>query len=147
MGRLIPPESGPIYVDANAMIYRVERLEPYWSASSAIWDALDEGRCEVITSELTLLEVLVKPLREGNATLATLYREVLLTSRLSCIPVNREVLESAASLRASHRLKTADAIHAATALLSGVSIFLTNDSDFRKVEGLNVIILGEVAPS
>jgi len=27
---------------------RVERLEPDWSASSAIWEALDEGRCEVI---------------------------------------------------------------------------------------------------
>ncbi len=54
MGRLIPPESGRISVDANAMIDRVERLEPDWSASSAIWDALDEGRCEVIDVDVRM---------------------------------------------------------------------------------------------
>ena len=147
MGQVIPPTSGLVYVDANSVIYRVERVEPYWSASSEFWEALDDGRCEVATSELTLLEVLVKPLRDGSTGLASLYREVLLDSHMNCLPVNRTILEIAASLRATCRLRTPDSIHAATAIHAGAALFLTNDTDFRKVPGLNVAILGEIAAS
>jgi len=61
------------------------------------------------------------------------------------LPIDLSILETAASLRAAHRLKTPDAIHAATAIHSGAILFLTNDTDFRKVAGLNVAILGEIA--
>jgi predicted nucleic acid-binding protein len=100
----------------------------------------------VATSELTLLEVLVKPLRDGNVTLATLYRHVLMgTTDFTCLPVSRAVLESAASLRATHGLKTPDAIHAASALDAGCVEFVTNDVGFRRIPGLNVAVLGEIA--
>jgi predicted nucleic acid-binding protein len=147
VGRLIVPASGPIYVDTNTVVYHVERSEPYHSLTSPIWDALDEGRSEVITSELTLLEVLVKPLREGDSDLVSLYRTVLLGSDLLCLPIDRTILEIVANLRATYRLKTPDSIHAATALRHGSSLSLTNDTDFRKVAGLNVAILGEFDPA
>src|SRR4051794_32699999 len=108
---------------------RVERTEPYWSATSPLWEALDDGRCPVVTSEVTLLEVLVKPLQVGNAELADLFRNVLLASTLRCLPISLSILEAAASLRAAHRLKAPDAIHAATAIQSGAILFLTNDAD------------------
>ena len=106
MGRLIVPTSGRIYVDANTVIYRGERSEPYYSLTVPIWDALDHGLCELITSELTFFEVLVKPLRDGNSELISIYRTVLLASDLSCLPIDRAILEVAASLRATYRLKT-----------------------------------------
>jgi predicted nucleic acid-binding protein len=146
VGQLTLPASGVVYVDTSAIIYRVERIEPYLTASLPLWDALDAGTQSVATSELTLLEVLVKPLRNGNFPLATLYRNVLVgTSGLTCMPVCRAVLESAASLRAAHSLKTPDAIHAATALHAGCVVFVTNDVGFRRVSGLNVAVLGEIA--
>jgi predicted nucleic acid-binding protein len=144
MGELILPEEGLTYVDANSVIDRVERTELYWSATSALWEALDDGRCAVATSEVTLLEVLVKPIQVGNAELAGLFRDVLPASNLERIPISLSILESAASLRAAHRLKAPDAIHAATAIESGAILFLTNDTDFRKVVGLNVVILDDV---
>jgi predicted nucleic acid-binding protein len=144
---LIVPSPGRIYVDTNTVVYRVERTEPYYSVLAPAWEALDLGRSEMITSELTLLEVLVKPLREGNPVLASFYRTVLLGSDLSCHPIDRATLEVAASLRAAYRLKTPDAIHAATALRNGSSMFLTNDTGFRRVEGLNVAILSEFDPA
>jgi predicted nucleic acid-binding protein len=148
MGQLIPPPSGTVYVDTNAVIYRVERIEPYLTAAAPLWDALDAGQANVATSELTLLEVLVKPLRDGNPALAALYRNVLLgTAGLTSLPITRVILESAARLRAVHHLKTPDAIHAASALAAGCNLFVTNDVSFRKVPGLNVAVLSEVAAS
>src|SRR5579885_1807997 len=107
MGQLTLPSSGNVYVDTNAVIYRVERIEPYLAASAPLWDALDAGSASVVTSELTLLEVLVKPLRDGNTALASLYRTVLLgTAGFTCVPITRTILEAAAQLRAAHQLKT-----------------------------------------
>jgi len=54
-------------------------------------------------------------------------------------------LEIAADLRATTRLKTPDAIHAATALDAGCALFVTNDPAFRRVPRLNVAVLSEVA--
>jgi len=140
------PTSGDVYVDTCSVIYAVERIEPFFSASAPLWAALSAGRQSVVTSELALMEVLVKPLRIGDAGLVTLYRNVLLsTVGLTCLPVGLAVLEAAAGLRARHNLKTPDAIHAATALQAGCVMFVTNDAAFRKVPGLNVEVLSEVA--
>ena len=148
MGSLTLPAGGDVYVDTNSVIYRVEMVEPYLSASAPLWAALDAGLLRCVTSELSLLETLVKPLRDGNLELASLYRQVLRgTSGLSCLPIQLAVIESAARLRAAHRLRTPDAIHAATAMESGCVLFVTNDPDFRRVPGLNVAILGEIAAS
>jgi predicted nucleic acid-binding protein len=148
MGQLTLPLSGTVYVDTNAVIYRVEQIEPNLTASANLWIALDAGLASVVTSELTLLEVLVKPLRDGNTTLASLYRTVLLgTAGLTSVPITRSILESAAQLRAAHQLKTPDAIHAATALALGSKSFISNDTGFRRVPGLPVVVLREIAAS
>jgi predicted nucleic acid-binding protein len=145
MGQLKLPSAGPIYADTNAIIYRVERIEPYLTAAAPLWDALDAGLMQVVTSELTLLEVLVKPLRDGNMTLVSLFRTVLFgTTGLTSLPITRTILESAAQLRAAHLLKTPDAIQAATALAAGSSLFVSNDAAFRRVPDLPVAVLSEV---
>lgn len=148
MGQVKLPPSGSVYVDTCAVIYRVERVEPYLTASAPLWDALDAGLVQVVTSELCLLEVLVKPLRDGNIALVSLFRTVLLgTAGLTTLPITRAILESAAQLRAGHNLKTPDAIHAATALAYGSSLFVSNDAGFRRVPGLSVAVLSEIAAS
>ncbi|MBW4454117.1 MAG: PIN domain-containing protein [Nostoc indistinguendum CM1-VF10] len=60
------------------------------------------------------------------------------------IPVSRQVLIEAAQLRASINIKLPDAIHAATALLTQYSTFLTNDQHFRSVSELSVILLSDI---
>jgi predicted nucleic acid-binding protein len=148
MGQLKLPAFGAVYVDTNAVIYRLERIEPYLTASGPLWDALDAGLASVVTSELTLLEVLVKPLRQGNSALASLYRTVLFgTIGLTSVPITRSILETAAQLRAVCQLKTPDAIHAATALEQGARLFVRNDAGFRRVAGLPIAVLNEVAAS
>jgi predicted nucleic acid-binding protein len=148
VGQVALPGSGVVYVDTNAVIYFVEDIEPYRAASEPLWAALRAGAQEVVTSDLTLLEVLVKPLRVGDLAFVALYRNLLLaTAGLTSMPIDRPILEAAAGLRATVGLKTPDAIHAATALQAHATLFVTNDPAFRRVPGLNVAVLAEVASS
>jgi len=139
------PESGTVYLDANGFIYSIERIDPYRSMLDTLWLTVSVGQVKVVTSELTLLEVLVKPLKVGDATTATLFRTVLKhTPDVQMLPITQSVLEAAANLRATLGLKTPDAIHVATALLNNSVLFVTNDSAFRRVTDLNVTVLSEL---
>ena len=110
-----------------------------------LWLTVSSGQIKVVTSELTLLEVLVKPLQAGDATTATLFRTVLkYTPDVQMLPITQSVLEEAANLRATLGLKTPDAIHVATALLDKSMLFVTNDSAFRRVTDLTVAVLSEL---
>ncbi|WP_335130460.1 type II toxin-antitoxin system VapC family toxin [Nostoc sp.] len=74
----------------------------------------------------------------------TTYQQLIINSQnLRVIPVSRQVLIEAVQLRASINIKLPDAIHAATALLTQCSTFLTNDQRFRSVPNLSVILLSE----
>ncbi len=138
------PASGSVYVDANVVIYAVEKIDPYHSLLEPLWLAAQAGRLQIVTGEITWLETLVKPLREGNAALETLFRAFLTAREVRLVPATLATWERAARLRALG-LKTPDAVHAATALDSGCVLFVTNDTGFRRVPGLPIVVLSEVA--
>ncbi|MDF5713744.1 MAG: PIN domain-containing protein [Rhizonema sp. NSF051] len=76
------------------------------------------------------------------------YERLLRSPQMQLIPISQTVLQSAARLRAiTPSLRTPDAIHAATAITSGSTQFLTNDQQLRIVTGLPVVILDEVLAS
>jgi len=143
VGTLSLPASGSVYVDANAVIYAVEKIEPYSSLLTPLWLAAQAGRLQILTGEITWLETLVKPLREGNAPLEALFRAFLTTREVRLIPATLATWEHAARLRVLG-LKTPDALHAATALESGCALFVTNDTGFRRVPSLPVVVLSEL---
>lgn len=62
MGSLTLPTTGAVYVDANVVIYSVEKVEPYYTALQPLWAAAQAGSITLISSELLLIETLVKPL-------------------------------------------------------------------------------------
>jgi len=145
MGELIWPTNGAIYLDANCFIYSVEKIDPYRTILDTLWQAISDGQVKVITSELTLLEVLIKPLKEKDMFTAAIYRIILRHSPdVHMIPVTQTILENAANLRASLNLKTPDAIHAATAMLHESALLVTNDSGFRRIPDLKLMILNEM---
>ena len=109
-------------------------MEPVWLASQA-------NQFEIISSELVLLETLVKPLRVKDEVLVKLFRSLLYSKEVRLIPATASLWEDAARLRAFWGLKSPDALHAATALQEGSKSFMTNDVDFSKVPDLPVILL------
>ena len=142
MGSVIPPTVPSVYFDTNCFIYRFEGIEPFWTLLQPVFEAATAGAMAIITSELTLLECLVKPRRMGDAPLERMLRDALANSReVRLLPISREVIDRAIDCRALHSIRTPDAIHAATALAHGCSSFYTNDAGFARVAGLNVKLL------
>lgn len=145
MGELTLPESSIVYVDTQILIYSVEKHPTYWSILRSMWLKSATGDIQIITSELALLETLVAPLRNADSVLVTAYETLLLSTEMQLMPMTRAILREAAQLRARTNLKTPDAIHAATAIAHGCSIFLTNDYGFRRVSSLPLVVLSDIA--
>jgi predicted nucleic acid-binding protein len=144
VGPLSIPPGGPIYLDTNCIIYSVERIAPYAGLLLPVWQGASAGDFLLVTSSIALLEVLVAPLRAGDGQLEAGYRQLLQHStELRLVPISDTILEGAAQIRATARLRTPDAIHAATALSEGCTQFLTNDPAFRRVANLPVTVLSE----
>jgi predicted nucleic acid-binding protein len=135
---------GPVALDTAAFIYLIEEHPRYLPLLAPLFREADEGRRRLVTSALTLLEVLVVPYRAGDAALAERYEAVLTRGRgLDLVDLDRAVLHGAAQLRARSRLRTPDALQLAAALLRGCSAFITNDRRLPEVAGLKVVQLGE----
>jgi predicted nucleic acid-binding protein len=143
MGVVPLPAAGVMYVDAVTVIYTVERYPLYWPLVEPLWKAVQAKTIEAVTSELTLLECLVKPLKTGDAALVGLFERALLGTDIRLVPISHSVLREAAQLRAATKLKTPDAIHAATARQAGCALFVTNDAGFRGLAGLPVAVLDD----
>ena len=144
MGQLTLPASGPVYLDADVIIYSVEKIEPYWSLLQPLWQAAQAGDFLLVGSDLLVLETLVKPIQAGDKELEQIFRQLLLASaEVQLYPITRPVLDQAVQLRAGLNLKSPDAIHAATALSVGCTLFLTNDKGFKRVPNLPVTILDQ----
>ena len=144
MGLLELPSNGPIYLDASPFIYSVERIEPYQALLEPLWKQAQAGQFTVVSSELVVSEILVRPLREGNKLAETLFRALLASNEVRLIAATRSLWEETARLRANSGLKTPDALHAASALQAECTLFVTNDTDFRRIEGLPVAVLNDL---
>ncbi|MBW4424412.1 MAG: PIN domain-containing protein [Nostoc desertorum CM1-VF14] len=145
MGILDAIQGTKVYLDTNIWIYALEGHPEFVQDLTQLFQSIDQGNLSVVTSELSLAEVLVKPFQNQDLTQQTTYKQLIINSQnLTVIPVNRQVLIEAAQLRASINIKLPDAIHAATALLTQCSTFLTNDQRFRSVPELSVILLYEI---
>ena len=133
-----------ICIDTAPVIYFIEENPKYRNVIRPVFVEIDLGNIEAITSTITLLEVLVHPLRVGNETLAGKYREILLFSEgLTTIEILHEISEIASRLRAKYSIRTPDAIQIAVGIRYGASKFLTNDPDLKKVSDIEVLVLDD----
>jgi predicted nucleic acid-binding protein len=130
-----------VYFDANIFIYVLEGFPAFQSQLTDIRDGVRAGSFEVVTSELTLCEVLVAPFRKDDASKVAAYVDFLEKSRaVSLLPTTRSIYKRAALIRASVGLKTADAIHVASAMDAGCTAFLTNDRGLRTPQKLERVL-------
>lgn len=143
MGLIERVGSGPVALDTACFIYFIEEHPRYLAALEPIFAAVAAGRMQVVTSALTLLEVLVVPYRAGDDGLADRYEQLLTRSRgLRVVDLDRTQLRAAAQLRAVHaRLRTPDALQMAAALSARCVALVTNDRELPAVAGLQVLQL------
>ena len=144
MGALTLPASGIVYIDTMTLIYTVERYPAYWPLLEPMWQAAQAGTIEIVSSELPLLESLVGPLKKGDPALEQAYEQALLGTEMRLQSITQSILREAARLRATTKLRTPDALHAATGQQVRCVLFVTNDVGFRGVPGLPVVILDDL---
>ena len=145
MGPLSLPTSGVAYVDASPFIYTVEPHPAYAPLLLPLWQGMASGGLVVVTSELTLMEVLIGAYRKNDATLVTNDLETVGDALIRRTPIDQAVLTLAAQFRGSHpSLRTPDAIHLATAALTGCDVFVTNDKGLRNAPFPNVVVLDDL---
>ncbi len=66
MGQLTFPNAALIYVDTVTVIYAIEQNPTYGVLLNPLWNSLQAGNLEVFSSELTLMETLVMPMRNSD---------------------------------------------------------------------------------
>lgn len=131
-----------IYLDANAIIQLVEGEAPelLFLAEMAAADLI-----RIYTSELSLAEVLVGPLRKSQNELVNFYEDMLKSDDfIAVLKVDRPILRHSAELRATLGFKGPDAIHVATSLASGCTIFVSSDKRIRLPEGMKRVELHQL---
>jgi predicted nucleic acid-binding protein len=131
-----------IFFDTNVFIYMFEGLEPNRTRMLEIRRRMLERGDQIVTSAMTLGELLVKPTKLGQASLIEQYDRAV-RSTAQVINFDSQVAWRFASLRATHNLRSADAIQLACAAHSGVDLFLTND---QRLHSLNVPGIGFITP-
>lgn len=119
----------------TSLIYTIERYTGFDEALKRLEGGIANGVIDAFTSELTLSEVLVKPIADGDVKRIQIYERSLRNGEsFNVLPVDRNILIEAASIRALSKLKLPDAIHFATACLNECTYFLTNDDHFKTMK-------------
>jgi predicted nucleic acid-binding protein len=131
------PEQALLLVDSPPIIYFLEDHPKFRARFEPLFEAHRAGSVRFAVSTVTVAEVLTGPLQSGDEALARRFRAVLGSWRV--VDLDLDVAESAARLRASLRLRLADAVQAASALAVNASALVTHDRDFSRVRALRVI--------
>ena len=131
------PEQALLPMDSAPIIYVLEGHPLLGRRFRPIFEAHTAGRLRFAVTTITVAEVLTGPLRAGDDGLARRYRAIL--GSWQPVALDIDIAESAARLRASLRLKLADAVQAASALAINAAALVTHDRDFSRVTSLRVI--------
>lgn len=131
-----------VAIDTSPFIYYIEKSAKYLKIIDPLFEALDRGDIQSVTSTLTLTETLVHPLRAGDIAVVSQYHAIFTRARnVTMLPVPETIASRAAELRASFGLRTPDAVQIATGIVAGASTFITNDQRLATAPGMKVIVL------
>ena len=133
-----------IAIDTCVFIYQMERNPKYFQVADAIFEWIEHPSSSAVTSTVALTEILVQPYRNADSTQAEDFYSLLTTiPNLEWVAPSLPIANLAASLRATYRLATPDALIASTAIFSDATAFVTNDAIFKRVPNLDILVLDE----
>jgi predicted nucleic acid-binding protein len=136
-----------IFWDTNLFIYLIEDCGPLSARVVALRTRMLERGDQLLTSALTLGEVLVKPMETGREDLQRTYEEALTTAAV-IVPFDEGAAVSYARIRKDRSIRPPDAIQLACASHAGVDLFITNDDRLSQkvVAGIQFVSSLERAP-
>lgn len=131
-----------IALDTSIFIYQLEANPRYVGLTDPIFAWLERPDHAAVTSTITMTELLVQPYRDSGEQRAGGFYALLTTyPNLDWIAPDLEVADIAARIRAAHRLRTPDALQAATAVQAQATGLVTNDPVFARIEAFETLVL------
>ena len=115
-----------IFWDTNLFVYLLEDKGELTEQVVALRGRMVERSDELLTSTLTLGEILVRPVEAGDETLARRYEQSI-TAAATVLPFDRAAAAAFAGIRRDRSIAPPDAIQLACASVAGVDMFITND--------------------
>ena len=128
-----------VFWDTNLFVYLVEGHGRAQQVA-ALRQRMMEREDELLTSALTLGEVLVKPMEAGDQELRQRYESVI-TAGAVVLPFDARAAPRFAEIRRDRSIRAPDAIQLACASMAGVDLFITNDDRLsrKRVRGIHFI--------
>jgi predicted nucleic acid-binding protein len=134
-----------IYLDANALIYFMERSDDFQEKVGGVIAHAVENNIPLFVSEIGIAECLYGTYKNGREPLTSQYQELFYEIALfQIIPTDGQKLIAAAKIGADKGLKLVDATHFLSAMEAGCDLFLTNDTRFRSSHGVEVVTLSDL---
>ncbi|HTU47546.1 MAG TPA: PIN domain-containing protein [Bryobacteraceae bacterium] len=131
-----------IALDTSVFIYQLEANPRYVGLTEDVFAWLEEPASMAVTSTITMTELLVQPYRNSDQRRVDEFYALLSTfPNLQWIAPSLPIADTAARIRAEHRLRTPDALQAATAIQEEATGFVTNDSVFERVREFDILLL------
>jgi len=115
-----------IFWDSNLFIYLFENNPEFSQMVEDLWKKMLERRDQLLTSTLTMGEILVKPTSLGDDSLCNRYERILSNTAV-IVPFDLKVSRRYATIRSTTSIKGPDAVQLACASEAGVDLFVTND--------------------
>jgi predicted nucleic acid-binding protein len=134
-----------IGLDTAIFIYHFEENPTYLPLTRELLSSIEMGERKGVTSAITLMEIIVKPLALGQIDVARKYEAMLVNfPNLDIVDLDRDVIRQAARLRAEYRIRPPDSLQVGASLLYGADAFITNDGLLKRLQDkLEVIILDD----
>lgn len=134
-----------IALDSNIFIYELDANPRYVAFARHVFRWLAEPHHLGVTSTLTMTEVLTRPYAVGATRQANEYYGLLSNyPHLEWVAPDLMTADLAARFRAQHRMRTPDAMQAATAVQSGATGFISNDRVFQRVKAFDTLVLNDL---
>ncbi|WP_224725553.1 type II toxin-antitoxin system VapC family toxin [Paenibacillus vietnamensis] len=134
-----------IALDTNIFIYVIEQHPEFGEKAKGLLEQIEEGAFSAVASTISLTEIFVKPIRDGNLALEKQYKLLFAHfPNLSVVSVDHAVAERAAYLRGKYGMKTPDALVIASAIIAQADVFVTNDLRLEQVEEIPCKSLNQI---
>ena len=131
-----------IALDTSIFIYQLQANPRYVDLTHHVFSWLERPPASAVTSTISMTELLVQPYRDSDEGCIDAFLSLIPAfPNLDWIAPDLEIAILAAQLRALHRLRTPDALQAATAVRAQATALITNDPDFDRLSSLLEVVV------
>jgi predicted nucleic acid-binding protein len=136
-----------IFWDTNLFIYLLEPNEKFSPMTRELRIKMLRRGDVLLTSTISLAEVLVKPTQAGDEQRCRRYERAI-ASAVTLIPFDIRAARHYASIKTSRAVTPPDAVQLSCAATVGVDLFITNDDRLQneQIPGIQFIVPLERVP-